>query len=294
MNESEIINYIEQSNRLPKINREFTNIISILDTSNNFDIDKLIDEISRWPTLKTSLLTVINSGYFKIPRKVYTLKDSVMYLGMKTINRLVLSYLIKCLLPDTLGRSDIIDRTKYLKHCLGTSIAATMIADKLGIEDKYKYFAYGLIHDIGNAVLDICLPGIINEVVKIQLKGVHQIIAERTVMEGCTHSDIGSWLCKKWNLPEDINTTVAYHHTPLLATKYKEEAKIMNIADSISTLYYEKLLSLNTLYVLNETVADSLGITMDNIEKISKELPDKVEEMMKIINPSIFNSQLVS
>lgn len=292
MNKTEIINYIEQSNRLPKIDKEFTNVFSILDTSDNFDIDEVVDKISKWPTLKTSLLKIINSGYFKIPKEAYTLKDSIMYIGVKTINRLVLSYLIKCLLPDTLGRSDAIDREKYLKHSLGTSIAATMLADKLGIEDKYKYFAYGLIHDIGNVVLDICLPGIINEVVKIELKGVHQIVAERTVMDGCTHSDIGSWLCEKWHLPNDVNVAVAYHHTPLLATEYKKEAEVMSIADSISTLYYEKLLCLNTFYVLNEKVADSLGITNNDIEKISKELPDKVEEMLKVLDPSIFNSQL--
>ncbi|MFT8315252.1 MAG: HDOD domain-containing protein [Clostridium sp.] len=294
MNKSEIINYIEQSNRLPKINKDFTNIISILETSNSFDIDTLVDEISKWPNLKTSLLTIINSGYFKIPKKVSSLKESIMYLGTTTIHRLVLSYLIKCLLPDNLGRSDAIDRVKYLKHCLGTSIAATAIADKLGLKDKYKYFAYGLVHDIGNAVLDICLPGIINEVVKIELKGVHQIVAERTVMEGCTHSDIGNWLCEKWNLPKDVNAAITYHHTPLLATEYIEEVNVMSIADSISTLYYEKLLCLNTFYVLNETVADSLGITMEDIEKISKELPDKVEEILKVLNTSIFNPQIAN
>lgn len=82
MNKTEIINYIEQSNRLPKIDKEFTNVFSILDTSDNFDIDEVVDKISKWPTLKTSLLKIINSGYFKIPKEAYTLKDSIMYIGV--------------------------------------------------------------------------------------------------------------------------------------------------------------------------------------------------------------------
>ncbi|AJA46349.1 metal dependent phosphohydrolase [Clostridium pasteurianum DSM 525 = ATCC 6013] len=292
MNKSEIINYIEQSHRLPKINKEITNMISILQTSDKIDIDNLVDEISKWSTLKFSLLQMINSGYFKIPKKVDSLKESIMYLGTTTLYRLVLSYLIKCLLPDNLGRSDSIDRLKYLKHCLGTSIAATAIADKLALKDKYKYFAYGLVHDIGNAVLDICLPGIINEVVKIELRGVHQIVAERTVMEGCTHCDIGNWLSKKWNFPKDVEAVITYHHTPLLATEYIEEVNVMSVADSISTLYYEKLLCLNTFYVLNKTVTDSLGLTMKDIEEISKELPAKVDEVLKMLDNSIFKAKM--
>lgn len=277
MDKSEIIAYMDQFQHLPNINEDFSKIISMLNTSDELSIDKLVDEISICPNLRKSLLTTINSENFKMPRKAETLKDSIMYLGLNTVKRLVLAYMIRSILPDNLGRSDEIDKDKYLKHCLGTSIAAIDIAEKLNIGEKYKYFAYGLIHDIGNAAIDICLPGIINEVTEIQSKGVNQIVAEREVMKGCTHCEIGSWICKKWNLPEDIQAIVAHHHDPLVETKYKMEVAIVNLADSINTLYYEKLLYLNNFYIINEETMKYLGLTMRDVEKIGNSLPNKID-----------------
>ena len=91
-----------------------------------------------------------------------------MYLGMQAVERLVIALLIKYLVPSKIGKSKELSSDKYWKHCLGTSISATFLAGKLGKVDKYKYFAYGLIHDIGVVTLDICLPNILDEFAIIQ------------------------------------------------------------------------------------------------------------------------------
>jgi hypothetical protein len=33
---------------------------------------------------------------------------------------------------------------------------------------------------------------------------LHQIVAEKIVLGGLTHSDVGAWLCKKWQFRDDI------------------------------------------------------------------------------------------
>lgn len=146
-----------------------------------------------------------------------------------------------------------------------------------------------LIQDIGVVMLDICLPDLIDEVVTMQERGLHQIIAERLVMKGFTHEQSGGWQCAKWGLPEDIKAIVEHHHTPSMAKKYKEEVNIMSLADSISSLYYERLLCLNTSYVLNKSVMTQLGITEDDIEEINSVLPEKIEEADKLLNFNLFH-----
>jgi HD-like signal output (HDOD) protein len=284
MREAELISVFHESKDMPSVNKEITEIIRMLNNSDTLNIDLLAEKIARCGNLRSALLTNINSGYFNLARSIESLSDAIVYLGMKTVEKLIIAYLIKSLLPDALGKSKELSREKYWKHCLGTSIAANMLAEKLGKEDKYKYFAYGLIHDVGVAALDVCMPAVVDEVVKLQQKGLHQVVAERLVMKGFTHSNIGAWLCLKWELPEDIKAIVEHHHTPLLTKDYYEEVRIMSVADSISSLYYERLLSLNTTYVLNEKIMELLGVTMEDIESISELLPDKVQEAEKQFN----------
>lgn len=285
----DIINIIEKSDKLPVMSSEITEIINMISNYNEINIEELADKIHKCGNLRESLLTNVNSGYFKLQRKINSLEDAIVYLGMRTVERLIITYLIKSLIPDQIGKSKELNREKYWKHCLGTSIAANLIAEKLGKPDKYRYFAYGLIHDLGLVVLDICVPDLIDEVVKVQKKGVHQIVAERLVMKGFTHEQSGSFQCEKWGLPEDIKAIVEHHHTPSSAEKYIEEVNIMSVADSISSLYYERLLSLNTNYVLNKSAMNQLGITEDDIEEISRVLPSKIEEANKQLNFNLFH-----
>jgi len=44
---------------------------------------------------------------------------------------------------------------------------------------------------------------------------LHQIAAEKVVLGGLTHAEIGMWLCEKWGLPREIVEIVGYHHTLL-------------------------------------------------------------------------------
>jgi len=261
----------------------------MINNSNNIDITEFAGQVAKCGNLSEVLLINVNSGYFTLQRKIDSLSDAIVYLGMQAVERLVIAYLIKSLIPAEIGKSKELNREKYWKHCLGTSIAATLLAEKLGKADKYKYFAYGLIHDIGIVMLDICLPNLIDEVVIMQNKGISQIIAERLVMEGFTHEQSGSWQCEKWGLPEDIKEIVEHHHTPLSARKYLEEVNIMCLADSIGSFYYERLLCINTNYMFNTNVMSKLGITENDIEEIGRVLSEKVEEADKQLNFNLFH-----
>jgi len=288
MDSLDIINIFEKSDELPVMDNEITELINMISNSDYINIEEFSNKLAKYDNLSEVLLINVNSGYFKLRRKIDSLSDAIVYLGMRTVERLVIAYLIKSLIPAEIGKSKKLNREKYWKHCLGTSIAANLLAEKLGKVDKYKYFAYGLIHDIGIVLLDICLPNLIDEVVIMQEKGIQQIVAERLVMKGFTHEQSGRWQCEKWGLPDDIKAIVEHHHTPLLAEKYLEEVNIMCLADSISSFYYERLLCLNTRYVFNENVMKKLGITEDDIEEISRVLPQKVEEADKQLNFDLF------
>jgi len=105
------------------------------------------------------------------------------------------------------------------------------------------------------------------------------VIAERLVFGGITHADIGAWLCRKWNIREDITSIVEFHHTPFMAQNTTDEVKIVYVADIISTEYYEKLLGLNINHEISRKIMDHLGITDDDRLEIAEALPQEVEKI---------------
>jgi len=276
-----IIETIKQSNYLPQIPKVLGETLNMLLEPCEYDIDEFIDKISVLPGLESTLIQALNYST-KLDRKFLTLKDAVLYLGANNTKMIVIAYITRLLLPNKDGRSKKFDNIKYWKHCIGTAIASYMIAEKTGLCDKEKIFTYGLIHDIGVTVLDICLPDKLDEIYTMHVeKGTHQIIAEKLVLGGITHNEIGMWICKEWGLPEEIVDVVGYHHSPFVNGKTSNEVMIMHLADSISACYYENLIGTDKTFIYADKSRDVLDLPEEFIADMAQKLPMEVD---KVIN----------
>ena len=225
-----------------------------------------------------ALIKILNYNV-KLQRKIDNVKDAINYLGAKKARMIAVAYITRVVLPEKDSKDKQVNIKKYWKHCLGTAIAAYLIAEKTGLSDKDKLFTYGLVHDIGVTVVRICLPEQLEKIRELQQKGLHQIVAEKSALMGITHAEIGLWICKEWGLPDEIAEIVGYHHTPLLAKNYINEVKIMHLADSISTDYYEKLLGIHTTFIYADKIMESLNIDKDFMDDIIRRLPSEINKL---------------
>ncbi|HHV97096.1 MAG TPA: HDOD domain-containing protein [Clostridiaceae bacterium] len=276
-----IIKQIQQSNYLPKIPKAFGDTLTMLLEPCEFNIDECIDKLCCLPQLETALIQFLNY-YSKLNREILTLKDAVLYLGAKNTRMIAIAHITRLMLPNRYGRTQIFDNKKYWKHCIGTSIASYLIAAETGLCDKDKIFTYGLIHDIGITVLDICLPNLLDKIHTMVLeKGLHQIVAEKVVLNGITHTEIGMWLCREWGLPEEISEIVGYHHFPLLYGKPSNEVKIMYLADAISTNYYNGLIGTPEHFIHTDKAREELNLSKEFIDGIAVKLPEEVEKIIR-------------
>lgn len=283
MDEHKIISLIKASGHLPQIPKDFGEILKMLLEPVEYNIDQCVENFSRFPQLEVALIQVLNYNS-KLNREIKTVKDAINYLGAKNAKIIAISYVTRLLLPDNKGRAKLFKNNQYWKHCIGTSLAAYMITDETKLCNKDKMFTYGLIHDIGITVLDICLPDYLDKIYELQLKGIHQIVAEKIVLNGLTHAEVGMWICKEWGLPNEIVEVVGFHHSPLLAAeKYVDEVKIMHLADSISTNYYEKLLGNDTTFIYAEKIMEALNVDNVFIDNIIKKLPSEIGKLSRRI-----------
>lgn len=275
----EIFELIVKSGRLPEPSRKISEILEMLNNPVELDIDNLVMKISEVNQLNELMINNLNRGYFRINKEIKTIKEAIIYLGMQTVQNLLIFFITQQLFLDVSPNNERSFNIKqYNKHVLGTSVASNMLSTELGVGDKYKLFSYGLIHDIGIAVLDTCVPEVLEEIIQKLKMGMHQIVAESLLLGGITHAEVGAWICKRWKIREDITNIVEFHHRPFLTKANTIELKLMYIADAISTEYYEKLLGVNLNHRINKQVMDSLGVTESQIQIIKNELPGEIEK----------------
>jgi len=279
MKEHKIYGLIENSPLLPKLPDNISQILILLKNPMETDIDLLIEKVSQLNDLNNLMLKNINSGYFRLSREIKSIKEAVVYLGMKTVQNLLIIHIIQQLFSDgEEKRNRMFDMKMYWKHVLGTAVASCLVSEKLKKGDKYKLFSYGLLHDIGITILDICLPDYMDKVIEKIFKGLHQVAAERIVLGGITHADVGAWICRKWNIREDIINIIEFHHTPLYAQSDNEYIKMLYVGDVISNNYYQRLLGLNPNYEMDKQIAISLGLTDEDIREMVEEFPAALEQ----------------
>lgn len=279
-----IIKQIKESGYLPQIPKDFGEVLNMLLEPCEFNMDECIEKLSKIPELESTLIQVLNYTS-RLNREIVTLKDAVLYLGAKNTRMIAIAFITKLLLPNNSGRAKIFNNKTYWKHCVGTSIASYMLADKTGLCDKDKIFTYGLIHDIGVTVLDICLPDHLDRIYTMKTEqGIHQIVAEKIVLSGITHTEIGMWLCDEWGIPDEIKEIIGCHHYPFVNTNTSNEVRVMYLADFISANHYQRLLGSKKSFNYSDRVMELLNVSKDLIDEIAGKLPGEVERINNAID----------
>jgi putative nucleotidyltransferase with HDIG domain len=148
--------------------------------------EKLTTLISSDQALSVKVLSLANSAYYGHRAKIGTIRHAVIVIGTNMLKQLSLSVLV-C---GTIGRKGK-DRTEFWKHSFATATAASLIARQARLSDGDVSFMAGLLHDIGRMVIDTYFP-------------------DEPEME---HTEVGSWMAERWQLPESLINAIAFHHS---------------------------------------------------------------------------------
>ena len=282
--EKDLFEAMENSPKYPKIPKELSDIINILQEPEKANIDEIVERIQLVENLELRTINFINSEFFKSPKKVTSLREAIVFLGMNTMQIIIIAQVASYLFPRDNHNFHYYHKESYLKHSIGTAVASISIAQWLGEGNKYELFAYGLLHDIGVALYEVCFPEAMDKVQEMVIRGVHQIAAERMIFGGIDHTDIGVWFCEKTKLPSNILDVIANHHWPPKVMNRNKTIYIINLGDYISHIYYRGFLIKKEIDkpVKVHKENNPLKIPEDIIGEISMNLSKEVEKTLKI------------
>jgi len=170
--------------------------------------EELAKVVSSDPAMTARIMKISNSAFYGCQRQVQTLPGAIMLLGFNTLKSLVIVASVKEVYK-TFGLTE----NMLWEHSFGAGLAARIIAREIRSVNPEEAFLAGLLEDIGKIILynhdrkkfQLIIERCYNECIMFE-------DAEKAVFP-FTHSKVGGYILKKWNLPEVLVTAVTQHHT---------------------------------------------------------------------------------
>ena len=222
-----LINQIDSLPTLPDVVQKL--MLKLYDSDTTSKI--LAKSMSSDTALVSKILKLVNSAYYGFPRKISTVSQAIVFLGFNSLKNIVLTASVFNAF-DGNGKTGSYDRKKFWEHSLACAVMSKILCKytRAGLPEE-AFFA-GLVHDLGKIVIDQYVHDKFIQIIEIiEQDNVGFCEVEKEIL-GTNHSEIGNWLCEKWNFPAVFLDSIYYHHDPKSSPSNKKVVTIVHFANS--------------------------------------------------------------
>lgn len=166
--------------------------------------------------MTAKILRLVNSAYFGFRSQISDPILAVRFLGINTVNALVMA----CGIFQQADKqiASWLGLERIWRHSLLVSqwarrIARAEGADREQVDDA---LAAGMLHDVGRLVLATNFPETYRGLVEDEQKGAtpREFLASERAVLGVDHAEVGAYLMGTWGLRSTAVEAIAYHHDP--------------------------------------------------------------------------------
>jgi HD-like signal output (HDOD) protein/CheY-like chemotaxis protein len=268
----EIRKLVLEIKRLPSLPTIYSELLHILN-DDDASVSKVGKLISQDIAMTAKVLALVNSAFFGLCRRVYTVEEAAVYIGMEPLKTLVLSYqAFAALSAEGIPKRYI---EELWKHSVTVASFARCIASS-ETNDKNEIniaFTAGMMHDIGRLVLMDNLTERYRRYLEcLTHDDIPEIKLEKLIF-GATHQEIGALLLRKWGLPNTIVDPILFHHDPLKSGHDFSPTIAVAVADC---MYYD------LVGAPQEVIKRRLPLDLDQFSAVkSRHWKDVCQETMK-------------
>ncbi|MCK5707440.1 MAG: HDOD domain-containing protein [Candidatus Aureabacteria bacterium] len=229
-------------------------------------------------SLTAKILKLVNSAFYGFPNRISTVTHAIVILGFNAVRSTAMSVSVF----DSFGgggATEGFDRMDFWKHSIGTAATARILAKKMNMKELEEAFIAGLLHDIGLIILDQFVHAEFVEILKL-VKEKDMLIrdAEREVLGGVTHSEIGGWLGRKWNMAPALVEVIENYHSPSTASDNYQLSCIVHVADLLT-----KALSIGNsgdsrMPLVNKSAWEKINIAMPALPSVLQEVLESAKK----------------
>ncbi|MGH1461568.1 MAG: HDOD domain-containing protein [Neptuniibacter sp.] len=259
----EIRDLLARTDKLPNVPEVVRQLIQQLNNP-AADYGEIAEKVAQDQTLSLKILRLVNSAHFGLKRKISSIEQAVIMLGMVRLKTMV----IASGLASSVKAVEGLELKKFWGESFRVAALAKWFAERETNVDPDIAFTAGLIHNIGCLLLHLTQP---KHALAIQtlIEESNRSRSEAEVeLLGFTSPEAGQALLDLWSFPSELGIAVCQQKDPTSFEEPSELAAVLNLAcvvnaairneDDLETLQSNIPAGVATLAGVSADTADAL------------------------------------
>jgi HD-like signal output (HDOD) protein len=217
------------------------------------------------PPLAAKVLKVANSVHFDRGHAVSDLQTAIVRLGFSNVRNLLMGVsVIRAFNTYFVGAP--YTREDFWVHSIAVGVTASRLSGESVQLCASSSFVMGLLHDIGQLVLDRVAREAFTDAVRVAQDGRIPLFEAERLKLGSDHAVVAGELLESWRFPRELVEPVRWHHEPARCdAAHRPHAYLLEAADWICDTH--KIGSSGNDHPVTPSAESlrSLGLTADSI-----------------------------
>ncbi|OGV52948.1 MAG: hypothetical protein A2X49_10680 [Lentisphaerae bacterium GWF2_52_8] len=275
---------IEKIDSIPGIPVSAAKAIQLLQNPQK-NMSEVIRVIEYDPGITANILKLVNSSAFAAERRISSLQEATVRIGANNLLQMLVGSSMAGLLSQKVKGYDL-PAGELWRSSIASAIYTDILRDTLHLQLPHYTFTAGLLHDVGKIVLGSFIDVNAAEIVSYSVNNRISFVEAEQHILGIDHPEAGALLLHKWNLPQELENPVRWHHNPEKCPGDALVTEVVHIADALTIMEGIGTGCEGLNYRLSDRVASKLGLTIDMIEQIVCKAQIRREEIKDILADS--------
>jgi putative nucleotidyltransferase with HDIG domain len=260
---------VSRTSDLPTFSGAALEVMRMADSANT-RAQEIARVVSQDQSMSVRVLRLANSAFYGMSRKVTSLPEAVVVLGMRTVKNLAMVAATYPWMSKPLKGYDLAPMQMW-HHSFGTALAAQILASRTRKCDDQLAFTAGLLHDVGKVALSLWIGEKLKAIViYAEREGIPFDVAERKIL-GYDHTEVGEHLGKNWNLPDEVLLGIRWHHEPEGCQPYHAVVDCVHLGSAMAMSMGLGVGGDGLLYRFSEGCYLRLGIAPEQMDVVTAE-----------------------
>ena len=193
------VEYAEKAGEIFVLSDSFIRIKELIDDEAS-TIDDIAEVILLDPALSGTLLKLANSSFFNYPGKIDTVSKAVLVLGITEVYNLVIAYFTTEAFKPINAEEEFLE--DFWQRSVDCALLIKFIGTSLNIANAERLFILGLLHDLGELVVQQFSPDKVSECHSDDPQVLPWEKQQQVL--GFTYGECTAELLKLWQLPYSL------------------------------------------------------------------------------------------